>query len=222
MFWCTVLQIVLGALIGIGFIIWMEFIRQPRLKLTIKNPEELNFPNNFPVQRLRSLRLSVSNSNLPCLLRWLLRLPAQRCSGIVSFHALNGQNLFGRTWHIRWINSPEPLPIRATIGNQQLVIFDPVRLTPELHRDVFPGTEEIFDIAARFDLDVDCFGWSNENYFSNPLWRNPNSRIMKGQFFIKVEIQSSGKKCIGTFRLFNDATIDEFHFESTIPSVPLV
>src|SRR5712671_1378153 len=101
-----IFQIVTGALLSIGFVIWMEYIRQPRLTLSIPPPADNNYPANFPAQRARFLRLAISNNNLPFFLRWLLRAPAQQCHGTISFHHLDGQNVFGRSMEIRWIRSP--------------------------------------------------------------------------------------------------------------------
>jgi hypothetical protein len=213
-----VLQIVTGALISIGFVIWMEFIRQPRLRLSIPNSADMNYPANYPAQRMRSLRLTILNDNLPFPLRWLMRLPAQKCHGTISFHHLDGQNVFGRSMQIRWVRSPEPVPIQANFSGQTLTIFDPVRLTPELTWDIYPGMEDMFDVVARFDSDTDCFGWSNESYFSNPIWRNPNWRIPRGRYLVRVEVLSSNRRCSGIFRLINDVPLADFRLENAQPA----
>lgn len=49
---------------------------------------------------------------------------------------------------------------------------------------------------------MDSFGWNNESYFHN--WRNPDWRLGRDRFLIKVVITSSGQKCVGVFRLIND------------------
>lgn len=217
-----VMQIVAGSLISIGFVIWMEFVRQPHLKISIPPPADINYQGGRPAQRMRSLRLSVSNANLPFLLRWLMRLPAQKCHGTISFHHLDGQNVFARSMQIRWIRSPEPVPIQGSVGGQPLVIIDPLRLTPELNWDIYPGIEEQFDVVARFDNDAECYGWSNESYFSNPVWRNPNWKISPGRYLIKVDIFSSGKRCTGVFRLINDVPINDFRLENVQQGDPLI
>lgn len=217
-----VLQIFAGALLSIFFVVWMEYLRQPNLTISIAPLADNPYPAQFPARRARFLRLTIANNKLPFLLRWLLRSPAQKCHGSIQFHHLDGQNVFGRSMQIRWIRSPEPVPITANLGGQQLQIFDPVRLTPELNWDIYPGMEELFDVAARFDADVDCFGWSNESYFSNPIWRNTNWRIPPGRYLVKVEILSSGKKCSGVFRLINDVQINDFRLEPTQPEDPLI
>lgn len=219
--WRDVYQIVAGALISIAFVVWMEYIRQPSLRIIILPPAEINLTPNHPAQHIRSLRLAVRNMSLPWWFKWLSRLPA-RCSGTISFHALDGQNIFGRVMQIRWINSPEPLPITAQLGGQILAINDPVRLTPELNREVFVSDEEIFDVAARFNEETECYGWSNENYFSNPIWRNPNWQLEQGIYLVRVEIRSSGKRCKQLFRLINMGPVNAFRLTSTLPNDPKI
>jgi hypothetical protein len=217
-----ILQIVAGALISILFVMWMEFIRQPRLRMTIAQPADNKYGAEFPAQTARFLRVAISNDNLPIFLRWLLRVPAQKCHGSIQIHHLDGQNVFGRSMQIRWIRSPEPVPIQANLGGQRLAIFDPVRLTPELNWDIYPGMEELFDVAARFDADTDCFGWSNESYFCTPIWRNPNWRVPPGRYLVKVEVFSSGKRCEGLFRLINDVQIGDFRLEPAQRDDPMI
>ncbi len=218
----SLFQIVLGTLLSICFIIWMEFVRQPNLRLSIPPQVDLHYNQNYPAQRIRSLRLSISNKNLPLLLRWLMRMPAQKCHGTISFYDSVGKNIFNRSMEIRWIRSPEPVPIQGFVGVQKLTIIDPIRLTPELNWDIYPGMEELFDVVARFDTDEECFGWSNQSYFSNPIWRNPNWRIPSGKYFIKVEIFSSGRLCAGTFRLINDLSIDDCRLEKIKADDPVI
>jgi hypothetical protein len=220
-FWISVLQIVAGAVISIVFVVWMEYVRQPKLKLSIVSPVDKIFDGNYPARKFRSLRLCVSNKNLPFLLRWLLRIPAQNCYGKISFHMLDGQNVFGREMQIRWTDSPEPTPIFANVGGQPALIYDTERLTPRYNRDVFPGTDgEILDVAVRFDSDNECYGWSNESYFSEPKWRNPKWKLDAGIYLVRVEIFTTGKRIKETFRLINNVTISDFRLEKQMPNDP--
>ena len=123
---------------------------------------------------------------------------------------------------IRWVGSPEPVPLQASISGQPLLIIDPVRLTPKVDRAIYPGEEQHFDVAARFDSELECYGWSNESYFSVPLWRNPNWKIPSGCYLIKVEISSSSKRCSGVFRLVNDAETSDFRLENPLPGDPTI
>ncbi len=79
----------------------------------------------------------------------------------------SGQNVFGRAMAIRWGRSPEPVLIQVSLGESTLLMHNP--LVPLLQRmDVHPGDTEIINVAARFDNDDECYGWTNDNYFSEP------------------------------------------------------
>lgn len=190
----VILQIVVGSLISILFVVWMEYVRQPKLSFTISHPGDVTYPvNERPAKQLRALRLTITNHNLPWIMKWLQRSSAQRCSGTISFHHLDGHNVFARSMSVRWTRSPEPVPIEGRIGNERFTIADPQRLSPELAWDIFPGTSEEIDVATKFDQDEECYGWSNESYFSNPLWRNPRWRLEKERYLINVVIATSGR-----------------------------
>lgn len=95
-------------------------------------------------------------------------------------------------------------------------IVDYSKLNPESRIDVYPGEEEIVDVAVRHDGDEDCYGVNNEQYFSSPPWRNPRWKLPKGRYLVKVVITSSGQKCVGAFRLINDVdSRTDFRLENT-------
>ncbi|MGA2510636.1 MAG: hypothetical protein ABSG27_10420 [Candidatus Acidiferrales bacterium] len=63
-------------------------------------------------------------------------------------------------------------------------------------------------VGGRFDDDDDCFGWSNETYLKG--WRNPEFRLPKGRYLVKVTINSSGDKVYGFFKLENSVARQHF------------
>jgi hypothetical protein len=221
--WSVVLQIVVGALISAGlsagFVIWMENLRKPELALRIEVPPvDVPYPSNRPAQTARYLRLIIENKELPRFARWLSRNAAIRCHGLITFHHLDGQNVFGRSIQARWAGSPEPVPLLASVGQQQIRIIDPARLSPERYTDIHAGAPAVMDIAARFDSDVDCYGWSNESYFSTPPWRNPSWRLGADRYLVKVDIIYSGSQCSRLYRLVNDVPVRDFRLEEALPN----
>ena len=82
------------------------------------------------------------------------------------------------------------------------VIVDFARVATAARMDVYPGEEEIVDVAVRLDNELDCYGWNDEAYTHN--WRNPNWKLPPGRYLVRVVVTSSGHKCIGHFRLIND------------------
>ncbi len=198
------LSIVLGGLITILTAIGVEYFRRPKLRLAIEDP---------PLDRLlpdakkmrRQLRLILHNESLSYGFGWMQRAAAIQCRGEITFHHLNdGQNIFGRVTAVRWANSPEPIAsqIMSLDDKVQFYIQDFTRTSTESRIDVYPGEEQPLDVAVRFDGEVDCYGWNNDSYFYN--WRNPNWKLGRDRFLVKVVITSSGQKCTGIFRLVND------------------
>jgi hypothetical protein len=100
------------------------------------------------------------------------------------------------------------------LNGQRFQIFDPARGTKTTTIDIPPGERpEPLDIAARFDNDTDCFGWNNENYFSNPPWRNPDRVLHGGQYLVKVTVRAAGQRRDGFFVLNNAGTRTNFRLQ---------
>jgi hypothetical protein len=83
--------------------------------------------------------------------------------------------------------------------------------------DVYPGEQERLDIAARFDNESECYGWSNDSYFSDPVWRIPDWRLPPGRYLVNVTVVSSGEKATGLFRLVNDVPQSDFRLQEALP-----
>ncbi|MGC2333431.1 MAG: hypothetical protein WA581_18420 [Candidatus Acidiferrales bacterium] len=145
----------------------------------------------------------------------MMRAPGLQCRASITFHHLDKQDVFGRAMTGRWSNSREPvaIPIVDSKGAPQFQLIDPDRLGGESRIDVYPGENELLDVAARFDDEEDCYGWNNESYFCRPPWRNQNWQLRRNRYLVKVTITSSGQKCVGTFRLINDVPRSDFRLE---------
>jgi len=207
----AILSTLIGAMLAILTTIAVEWFRKPALRFQIAQPHDNDYGNrqSSPARKARFLYLSVLNSPLPRFLRWMSRNPAIDAWGMISFHHLDdGQDVFGRPMPVRWSGSTEP-PIAAQTG----VVMDSDWLRSLYRRDIQPGESETIDVAARFDEDQSCYGWSNENYFSNPLWRNPRWELGAGRYIIRVEMRTSGQKFVRYFRLCNEGTRDSFRLE---------
>lgn len=218
----TFLSTVFGGLVSIGTAVFVEHFRRPSLVLFKEDPDDATYPpgsrqvTEARVTELRSLRVRLSNRPLPRLVGWMLRVPALQCRAAITFHYLEDeQDIFGRAMEGRWPNTPEPVPIvipPAAPGGEPLVLIPQSRGV-----DIYPGESELLDIAMRADNDTECYGWNNEAYFSTPPWRNPNWRLDRGRYVVRVIVTSSGQKCIGWFRLENGAGRDSFRLEHHTP-----
>jgi hypothetical protein len=213
----TIIEVVLGAVVAILITIWVESLRKPKLTIEIGEPSDIAYTNR-PAQNARFLGLMLINKPLPRVFRWLQRNAALRCHGTIQFYHLDGQNVFGRSMPIRWSGSPEPIPMLIPIDSKTLMLPDPARFTLLPHIDVYPGDSERMDVAAKFDDEQECFGWSNESYFSNPPWRNPDWHLPRGRYLVKVTVVCAGEKFSRIFRLVNDVQSRDFRIEAALPN----
>ena len=150
--------------------------------------------------------------------------------------------MMGRTssagrWR-RWATSPEPTLIEITgeldqdIGTRgaglaatsgkgkhpiKLYMRDPSRLTPISRIDIHAGESVPLDVAVRCDQDQECYGWNNWSYWSNPPWRNPQWKLEKDRYLVKVMVTSSGQTRRGVYRLINDVPRSDFRLEKATP-----
>ncbi len=212
----SIVEIVFGAVIAILITIVVENVRKPKLSLTLANHHDVLYRERRPAQEVRFLALHLRNGPLHRAFRWMTRSPAQQCYGSINFYHLDGQNVFGRSMRVRWSGSPEPVATTLQIGEHRVAFIDGPRLTQLGKIDVFPGETERLDVAARFDNDVECYGWSNDNYFSDPIWRTPLWKLGPGRYLVKVSIFSSGEKIEKLFRLINDVPRDAFRLEDAL------
>ncbi len=205
----------LGATIAILVTISVEYLRRPKLELSIGSIEDQEYDNR-PAKRKRALRLKLENHPLPRWASWMSRNSAMQCGGNITFHHLDGQNVFGRAMTIRWPESPEPLPLAFELEGKKGTIIDPSIITLEQRMDIYPGEAELIDVACRFDDEEECYGWNNESYFSDPRWRNPDWKLEKGRYLVNIIIRSSGQKCTELFRLVGDVGINDFRLEKAL------
>ncbi len=122
----------------------------------------------------------------------------------------------------RWVDSPEPVPMVGQIGSQPFTLYNPNILNSIAsglrYIDIYAGFPRILDIAARFDDEADCYGWNNENYFSQPIWRNPNWRLLPdSRYLVSVKVEADAATGSALFRLVNDGTIESFRLEQALP-----
>ena len=182
--------------------ILVEYLRRPSLDLRIAPPGDTEYTlSSRPFTKRRSLSVILDNKTLPWWAKWMLRTPALQCRAAISFHYFDDHNdIFGRAMEGRWSGSPEPVPIALAQNAEGQLLA----LIPEWRGvDVLPGDREHLDIFVRGDDDEECYGWNNDSYFCTPPWRNPQWKLSRGRYLVKVNITSSGQKFTKWFRLEN-------------------
>jgi hypothetical protein len=132
----------------------------------------------------------------------------------IDFHPLNGQPLKNPTMAGRWASSHEPVPICIVGATGEIIaqfrdplVFDSIR-----RMEIFPGETETLNVAVRFDNDVNCYGWCNENYLRG--WRDSRREMPSGKYRVAVHVYSPGVHVVREFILRNDGDVADFRLEA--------
>ena len=89
---------------------------------------------------------------------------------------------------LRWSGTPEPTPMQVKIGSQVGEIVDHFRYYLEQKVNIPAGQSRKLDLAAQFDNEQECYGWSNESYFSSPKWRNPARKLDTDTYRVQISL----------------------------------
>jgi hypothetical protein len=214
------LESLFGVLLGALIVIQVERLRRPKLNLRLVATQDGKYPAGRPARTSRFIHLHVVNEPLPRWATWMSRNAAIQCRGSISFHRMDGQDIFGRSMPIKWVRTPEALPmaILSSDGRTTGFLVDPLRILAEPREDIAPGEAAALDVVVRYDDEPECYGWNMESYQSDPPWRNPKWKLPAGLYLLRVEISSGDQSCIGVFRLINDVPGDAFRLEPPLPS----
>src|SRR2546425_3884521 len=208
------ISLLVGGLLNIAAACFVERLRGPRIKFEIEPVWEGQImPGALD---LRSLRVRVSNTPLGGFFGiFVIRAPALQCRGLITFHRLDGRNMFSGPMEARWASAlqPNPIPIIDESGQVKLRILDPAMIGVGSRVDIYPGESEVLDVVARIQADVECYGWNNETYFSQPFGRNAKWKLPHERFLASVVIISSGRKRTGVFEVVNDGPRNMFRLQ---------
>lgn len=218
----TILGVVLGAIVSIIITVVIENARRPKLRIRLIAHSDSDYSHG-PKRHAtfaRYVNVAIENLGMPLGLRWLARNAAMQCTTLISFHTLEGQDIFGRAMEGRWGNSSEPVPATIIIDGKQGHIIDQSRLRGLGHLDIFEGRGEGLNIAAKFDNEDECWGWSNASYFCPRPWRNDDWKLAKGTYLVLAVTRSAGAETASVFRLVNEAGRDSFRLAALAPFQP--
>src|SRR5437879_2730507 len=98
------LGVVLGGVFTVGTAVWIEWLRRPRLRLRIIPPIDVTYDPILerPARRAKWPVIAIENKSLPLLAKWMSRSAAMQCHGTMTFHYLDGHQVFGEPLEIRW------------------------------------------------------------------------------------------------------------------------
>jgi hypothetical protein len=202
----TLFSVFVGGLITFVTTILVESARKPRLGLTIKIPP---YEHHQGGVSSKFLQVNVENKRLPGPLAWLSRNAAINCRATVTFHHLDGQPIFETPLELRWSSAPEPRPIQITLGDQTGSFIDLENFRRHQRADIHPGERDDLAVVVRFSNSDDCWGWSNNSYFCDPRWHDPQWRLQHGETFLAlITVFSSGERVQSVFRVRNEGNYE--------------
>ena len=211
----TALAAFFGAVLSLLANMFIEYQKKPLLSFSIETPPlDADYPNS-QVKKARFLRIHLHNKEMPRILKWLGRNAAIQCHGYIRFYHINNFSpVFSENMPIRWSQAAEPLLYFPLDGHQPQWYLDPTKFNLAFRRDCYPGNSELFDVAARFDRDTDCYGWTNENYFPDMRWRKDKWKLPQGRYIVKIVVDSAGDKISEVFELENSVSVDHFRLST--------
>lgn len=218
----SIIEILLGAILSIIATAVIESVRRPKLYFTIPAPYDApsaqmmdQHQNRLPGfgVRHRHLYVGVGNKAMPTYLTWLSRDAVIACGVEISFYYEDGRDVFGKSMTGRWSGSATPSPLLIELGGQRGSILDPLRWRLDSRIDIQPGSVETLDTVVRFDIDAECYGWSNENFWQG--MRHPTWKLTAARYLIKATVRGSGVTASEVFWLYNNSDLDTFRLGPT-------
>jgi hypothetical protein len=207
------LTLLLGALLSLLFVLFVEKWRKPALTLTIEHTPPLR-----PDGR-KFLRVLVRNKPVGKLLSFFTtRQPALMCKAHLLFlneddtpRYANERKMVGR-----WSSTPEPI-VPQIIGDDQgrpqiAFLGDPTKATDCV--DIPPNEEEVLDVLMKEDGQSCCYGWHNGIIGHHNPPSNQTFELPKGRYHVLITVRTCGEDFSKLFRIVNDPQdITEFRLE---------
>ncbi len=200
----NIFQTLLGFLLGVVSALVLERNRKPKLSLSLLPAIDHSNPTRF-----RAVAVVLKNAKPNRFVRWFThREGAIGVSAKIRFLCSDGREYFSHAMPGRWANSPQPPEV--ALANGQVT---PYALSQLDYHEVLPGVDERIDVAARFESEEECYGFTNVSYFPDPWGKHPQWKIAKGRYLVEVQIFHTGGEIVRRFLLRNDVPNSEFKLE---------
>ncbi len=208
----TMVSAFLGALLSLLASLVIENLRKPKLSFQIEDPPfDAKYPRH-PAKSARFLRVFLLNKPI----HLFTRNSALQCHGYVQFHHYeDGAPLFDKPMPLRWSGAGDPFSPHIAPDGRVVQMLDPVKYQASFWRNCHPSVPEMVDIAARFDNDKECYGWTTGNYLCQ--WRNPDWKIPKGRYLVVITVETAGEKVKEVCQLENSVGKKGFRLLNATP-----
>jgi len=200
----TLVQTLIGFLLGFSGALVLERNRKPRLSLKILPALDHKNPTAF-----RTVAVVLRNAKPGCFTAWFThREAAVGASAQIRFLCEDGREYLSKAIPGRWAGSPQPPEVALANG-----LVTPYALLTLGYKEIFPGNDEQIDIAARFPGEDQCYGFTNLSYFQNPWGKHQDFKLEKGRYIVEVQVSHTGGTLTRRFLLRNDVPHSEFKLE---------
>lgn len=185
----------IGALVAL----WLDKVNSP--KLDVIATEDVNISGIYGSEKLvpgryKFFRLKVTNKPLNKLQSYIFsRQTALQLNALLYFKQIN------KTMKGRWFDTLE-LAYADEYNKVRLANF------PDFI-SLYPGESKILDVFVKFESDNDAYGWNNEAYLNNNLWKTNKYKLVPGDYNIEVQIMGTNTIVKKRFIAHIDSTIEK-------------
>lgn len=199
-----IVSTLLGALIGFGTVILVEWLKTPNLIFERGSEDD---DRNI---RRKFIHIKVKNINRKIKFSPISTLTASSTRAIVK--------IADKEFNGRWTSKAEPLIYGQ--GNIPIAV-DPNAILTTPREDLQPSKngEEAVQIAigVKYENEDEFYGFNNESYlYQQSQLKNPNYKFGLGNFEGEITLLTLGKKYNQKFKVYNPSkNRKDFHLDLT-------
>ena len=200
---------VIAGIVGILIVLFVDRSRRP--VLIIEEGEISYMGPGDPKGRKEAAfpYIRVTNKSIcPFLGFFFDREPAYACKAWITFLDMEKNKLYEKEMLGRWTKNPQP---RINIFKKDDDIYRSMIVIKDTF-DIQPNVTVSLNSIVRIKDDKNCYGWSDESYLEG--WNNPNWKIQKKNFLLKIRIRTGGREFIKILGIKNKNSFKKIRFFS--------